>query len=329
MKNSIEVQTGGSNFRRAVKVEGSNNNIQFFAMVQRAYVFAVGPGRRFEQIDLPANDYRYLRITVEPMDTEEQTVTIRQVKALRLEKTYAQRQFRKMTLLEHREDRKNRSSIYIYDLTYCRLPIIELKLGVAGDSFYRYVTVEGRNAPMRRVRIHSEDNRARFKEVEVKWERILTDTIYRYTTSDGQERERLVLRVPSERAQRYLKITINNYDDEPVAVTSARAGMIAHQIVFAARDNRTATLYMGSPSERRPSYDLRYRLTRPLQVEARTAKLSDLADNPLFGQAEVKQVPWSEEHKVLLLIIMGVAVLVLGRFIMKSLKSIQKEQTQR
>ncbi|UCE99906.1 MAG: DUF3999 family protein, partial [Planctomycetota bacterium] len=64
VKNSIEVITEGNNFRRAVKVEGSNNNIEFFKLVEQAYVFAVTYNRRFEQVDLPKNDYRYLRITV-------------------------------------------------------------------------------------------------------------------------------------------------------------------------------------------------------------------------------------------------------------------------
>jgi hypothetical protein len=55
IKNSIEVETGGNNFRRAVKVEGSNDNIEFVTLVENAYVFAVSFDRRFEQIDLPQN----------------------------------------------------------------------------------------------------------------------------------------------------------------------------------------------------------------------------------------------------------------------------------
>jgi hypothetical protein len=71
IKNTIEVITQGDNFRRAVKVEGSNNNVEFFTLVEQAYTFAVEQNRRFEQVDLPVNDYRYLRISVQPMATEE------------------------------------------------------------------------------------------------------------------------------------------------------------------------------------------------------------------------------------------------------------------
>ena len=55
VKNSIEVITEGSNFRRAVKVEGSNDNIEFFTLVEQAFVFAIGDkyNSRFSKIDLP------------------------------------------------------------------------------------------------------------------------------------------------------------------------------------------------------------------------------------------------------------------------------------
>jgi len=56
VKNSVEVETGGNNFRRAVKIEGSNDNVEFFTVVEEAYVFAIDYNTRFEQVDLPAND---------------------------------------------------------------------------------------------------------------------------------------------------------------------------------------------------------------------------------------------------------------------------------
>ncbi|GAH06549.1 unnamed protein product, partial [marine sediment metagenome] len=130
------------------------------------------------------------------------------------------------------------------------------------------------------VKLDSEDNRQRFRDVEVRWERIISDTIYRYTTTDRKKWEKLVLRLPSgRRVYRYLKITIKNYDDKPVTVKSASAKMIPHKIVFAAEDNATATLYVGSESARPPRYDLKQRLDNPLQVKARVAKLSSITDS--------------------------------------------------
>lgn len=39
-KNEIEVETSGNNFRRAVKVEGSNDNVTFYTIIDRGYVSA-------------------------------------------------------------------------------------------------------------------------------------------------------------------------------------------------------------------------------------------------------------------------------------------------
>ena len=329
MKNSIEVATPGNNFRRAVKVEGSNDNIEFFTLVEQAYVFAISHDRRFEQVDLPANDYRYLRITAEPMAVEERSPVIDEAKAFKVEKKFAERQLVGMIHTEHSEDEKSNSSIYVYDLGYRGLPISEIELDVADDAFYRYVTLEGRDAATRKVRIGSEDNRQRFREVEVRWGGIINGTIYRYTEANGQKRERVLLRVPSSRrCYRYLRITIKNYDDKPLMIRSVSAKMVAHEVIFAAGDNGALALYVGSASARSPRYDLARRLSEPLQVEARPAKLSAITDNPLFGQAKQKPVPWTERHQVLLLIIMVAVALVLAGLILKSFKSIRSEQVE-
>ena len=329
VKNSIEVETGGNNFRRAVKIEGSNDNVEFFTVVEEAYVFAIDYNTRFEQVDLPANDYRYLRITVKPMATEEKSPVIDDVRAHKVEKKFAQRRPVEMLQVEHSENEKSKSSIYIYDLAYRHLPVSEIELGVADNAFYRCVTVDGRDAATRKVKVDSEDNRQRFKEVEVRWERIVSDTIYRYTEADGKKREKLILRVPSSRrVYRYLKIAVRNYDDRPLTVNSASAKMIADNIVFAAQDDVASALYVGAKSAAKPQYDLARRLSLPLQVKARMAKLGGITDNPLFGKVEPRTLAWTEKHKVLLWIIMGAVVVVLAGFILKSFKSIQTKEVQ-
>jgi hypothetical protein len=329
IKNSIEAITQGDNFRRAVKVEGSNGNVEFFTVVERAYVFAVDIRRRFEQVDLPNNDYRYLRITVWPMQEETNSPVIKRVETFKVTGNLAKRQTVEMILTEHKEDEKKNLSNYVYDLAYRHLPISEIELDVASDSFYRYVTVKGRGEATQKVKLDSEDNRERFTEVVVPWTGMTTDTIYRYTESDGQKREKLVLRTPTGmRAYRYLKIEISNYDDEPVVVKSASAKMIADQMVFSAESNAKLTVYVGSASEGLPQYDIRYRLNNPLELKTRAANPGSITDNPLFVEAGEKPAPWTERHRILLLIAMIAAVLVLGRFILKSFKSIQSEQPQ-
>ena len=330
IKNSIEVETGGSNFRRAVKVEGSNNNITFFTLIEQAFVFAVENKEksRFNNIDLPTNDYRYLRITVEPMATEQESPVIKEVQVFKREKKLAKRTPIEMVYVNHTEDDKKNLSIYEYDLRFRNLPISEIQLSIADVSFYRHITVEGRNASTRKVKIDSEDNRERFREVEESWKSITSNTIYRYTTSQGRKHEKTALSIPSgKQVYRYLKITVRNYDDRPLELETASAKMITHQIVFGAGNSLNVSLYVGSESAARPKYDITRKLDKPSEVKATLARLSPVTENPLFGKVEQKPQPWTERHKVLLLIIMAVVVLALGGFILRSFKSIQSNQT--
>jgi hypothetical protein len=333
MKNSIEVITSGNDFRRAVKIEGSNDNIEFFTLVERAYTFAVSNNKRFERIDLPANDYRYLKIRVWPMEGEKESPSIEDVRTYKIERKPAKRQPINvdMVLTGHSEDEKNNLSVYTYDLGYRNLQIDEISLNVTDDAFYRYVTVEGRDNAKRKVRIDSEDGRQRFKEVEVPWMGIVSDTIYRYITDDGKKHEKLVLDMLSgRRLNRYLRITIKNYDDKPIIVTQTVARMIPHNLIFSIEDNNLPTFYVGSESAVSPRYDLQHRLNNPSQIEAGTARLGDITDNPLFVQTEDKPVvSWTEEHKILLPVILVIVVVVLAGFILKSFKSMQNESIQK
>jgi len=327
-KNAVEVVTKGSNFRRAVKVEGSNDNIEFFTLIEQAYVFAVSDDRRFELVDLPANDYRYLRISVLPMESEASPM-IDAVRAFRTEQSRTEHQPVKIVLVEHSEDDKNQSSIYLFDLAYRSLPITEIELDIADDSFYRYITVDGRDAATRKILIDSEDSRQRFREAAISWERIVSDAIYRYIAADGRKREKLALRISSgRRVPRYLRLEIRNYDDKPLRLKAASANMIGHEVVFECKDNVAALLYVGSESTGIPRYDLAQRLSEPLGMSFRRASLEGITGNPLLNPAKEKPLAWTEMHRGLLLTVLVGVVLVLGGFILKSFKSIQREQTQ-
>jgi hypothetical protein len=329
MKNLIIVKTGGSTFRRAVKIEGSNDNVKFFTVVEQAFVFAVDNKEqfRFSDIDLPLNDYCYLRISVEPMATEKDSPVIEDVQAFANEQKLAERSPVNMLCLNHTEDDGNNLSVYEYDLVYRNLPVNEIKLSIADEYFYRQVTVEGRNVLKRKVTIQSEDNRERYMEVNEPWFSLTGGAVYRYISADGKKCERTVLPLSlGSRAYRYLKITIRNYDDKPLTVESSSVEMIAHKVVFAGAENTgNLLLYAGCDWASRPQYDITYKLSKPLEVAAASAMLGSVTANPLFGKVEQKTIPWTEQHKNILVIVMIVVVLVLGVFILKSFKSIKTE----
>jgi hypothetical protein len=326
VKNSIEVETAGDNFRRTVKVEGSNDNVQFFIIVDRAYIFAVSDKsrHRFSGIDLPSNDYRYIRITVSPMTAEETKPAINEVRAFKIEKKPAQKQLVEMTQTEHFEDVNYHTSNYVYDLKFRRLPVVEIELNIDDASFYRCVTIQGRDAATQKVKIDSEDNRQRFSEIEVPWNTITTDAIYRYTDAAGKKYERLALPIRWREAYKYIRVVVSNYDDQPITIRWASAKMVPNKIIFPALSDKSAKLYVGNESASHPQYDLARRLTNPMQIKTTQAALAGLTDNPAAGKTQTKQ-PWTEQHKILLLAILVVVVFVLGVFMLSSVRSIQRQ----
>lgn len=331
IKNLIEVETAGSNFRRAVKVEGSNDNVAFFTLVEQAFLFAIDneENSRFSTIDLSANDYRYLRITVEPMADEKKSPVIKELRAFNFDKRLVEGIAVETLCVNHEEDGEKNLSIYEYDLKCRNLPINEIKLTIADESFYRHITIEGRNAATRKVKIDSEDNRQRYREVEQSWDSVISGTVYRYISADGSKKERTTLSIPAgKQLYRYLKIVIRNYDDRPLELETTSAKMVAHQIIFDIADGTDISLYVGSESAIRPKYDIAHKLNNPREVAETLARLGAITKNPLFGKVDNKPQPWTERHKVLLLVIMTAVVLALGGFIFKSFKSIQSNQPQ-
>jgi len=329
IKNSIDVQTRGRSFRRPVKVEGSNDNIQFFTLVDTAFVFAVGDSddSRFSTVDLPQNDYRYLRVTVTGMHSETEPPVISAVKAFKRGKKPAPRQPVDITKIERTEDEKTNSTVCVYDLAYRNLPLSEITLDIADKSFYRYITILGRDTPTRKVKINSEDNRDRYKEIEVRFQTVKSGVIYRYLAADGKKHENLQLSIPSGRGYRYLKIVIRNYDNSPLAINSVSAEIMPHQLLFPTPAS-AITLYTGSKTAAAPQYDLARTLKQPLKIDAAKAVVARLEKNPIFGRIDQKPQPWTEQHKTLLLIILAAVALPMAIIIIKSLKSIQQDQQQ-
>jgi hypothetical protein len=328
LKNSIEVITEGASFRRDVRIEGSNDNIEYFAMVEQAYIFAVGDRKesRFSEVEMPSNDYRYLRITVWPMMSEDKSPVIREARTYKIERSTAKRIDVQMTEIEHTQDEQNDTSIYIYDFANTSLPISEIELDIEDDSFYRYVSLQGRDSATRKVKLDSEDNRERYEEVKVSFKNVVSDSIYHYTESSGRERKKFFLRIPAgQRLYRYLRLTIHNNDDLPIAVKSASAKMIPHRLLFESERGDSIELYVGCELAKTPKYDLKKTIDEPASYEAATSSAGQITENPLFGTTPKKQ-PWSERHKAAGLIIILIVVAVMGVFILRSYRKIQTGQ---
>ena len=329
IKDAISVKSEGANFRRRVEVEGSNDNIDFLTLMKKCYVFAVpdnGGVRRFSSIKLPRNDFRYLRITVYPDGIE--TVTVSKVLAFRKKDVVMPREAVEMVQMDYQEDKEKQVSTLVYDMQFKNLPLSEIELDIADDSFYRYVTIEGRDQSMRQVEIRGEDNRKRFREVEVPWRNITSSTIYKYETKGGEYCIFNTISIGRKSVPRYIRIKIKNYDDEPLSIISTQGQMLPHTLLFPRPIDNKCSVYIGCNNIGAPQYDLQHTLPQPENVKACCANITNMQPNHLLGTASGPVIPWTEKHKVIFWLVLVATVLVLVVIIVKSLKSILRQKTQ-
>jgi len=316
LKNRIQVVTPGTNFRRQVLVEGSDDGTSWQKVREGAFLFRVGADQTREGYDkdsvsLPENDQRYLRVTVcngpdDPKQVEVQDVRAWQQVVVTPLETFPVG----ITSREVVENAKNKTTEITLDLSYRNLPLHEMALRFTDADFYRHVGLSGRNVKERIVKAPVEDSPELEKKVEEPWTGIAGGTIYRYS-SGGSADELLALNLQGAR-YRYLLVQIENRDDPPLHLDGVQATRLAYYLAFPPKGPGGYSLYFGNPRASRPSYDIEHYADRVRKQGVLLLNLGKVIPNPAYTQAE-KVVPWSEQHKAIIWIALlaGAAVLLL------------------
>lgn len=329
-KNLIDIETDGYIFRRSVMVEGSFDDVAYYPLIKNAYIFSQADSEgthRYSSVSLPKNDFRYLRLTIRPMPDEAQPLRIRSVAVWRTETEAAPQQTVPLTCLRQQQNPEEQISETLFDLPAAGLTLTDLLFEIPGESFYRYVTLYGRDMAETTVAIPSEDGHSRSRTVEVPWRRLTSGTFYRYR-DDAELRESLRLDLPSSPLPRHLRLVISNYDDEPLTVKAAQGRMIAHVLVFPRPEAVEGRLYVGNPQANAPRYDVQRILNNPQKTLGAEASLGTLTVNPLWQPSVAPQIPWSEQHPMLLGILLGAVSLLLIVIIFHSIRTMGRHHPQ-
>lgn len=115
-----------------------------------------------------------------------------------------------------------------------------------------------------------------------------------------------------------IKVTIDNGDDPPLKIKSARLQQLEHRLYFDAPASGTLTLYYGDEKLDPPVYD--YAKLFLLAKDAAPAQVGAEQANAAFtGRPDERQ--WTEKHPAVLWIAIVAAVLVLGVIALRSVKS--------
>jgi hypothetical protein len=115
-----------------------------------------------------------------------------------------------------------------------------------------------------------------------------------------------------------LKIIIDNGDDPPLKLKSARLQQLERRLYFETSTSAPLTLYYGDEKLEPPVYD--YAKLFLLAKDAAPAQLGAEQGNVAYtGRPDER--PWTERHPAVLWIAIVAAVLVLGAIAVRSMKT--------
>jgi hypothetical protein len=115
-----------------------------------------------------------------------------------------------------------------------------------------------------------------------------------------------------------IKVIIDNGDDPPLKLRSARLQQLEHRLYFEAPASAPLTLYYGDEKLEPPVYD--YAKLFLLAKDASPAQLGGEERNVAYtGRPDER--PWTERHPAVLWIAIVAAVLILGAIALRSMKT--------
>lgn len=315
-RTGIDVVTPGTNFRRRVMVEASQDAQAWQVLRKSDWLFSVShEGGRYvkTQVKLPDNDFRYLRVTVFHAPDDPERVSIEQVRAWYVKATAPETVETGISSVVTTQPAKIKATDVEADLGFERLPVHEVAMSFGDVQFLRRVEVFGRDYKTRTIEESVENAPPRKRQVEEPWRRLAEGVIHRFPPA-GEAEEASSLRLSVDDACRYLLLRIHDGDDPPLKLTGLKVYRLRHYLAFQATEGGPYRLYFGSPAAAAPQYDLAHYADRLRAEGVARAGLSAASANPSFAPAE-RVIPWSERYKwplwaalIAILVVLGVLV---------------------
>ena len=278
--NEVEILTGGSNFRRQVSIEGSDNG-RDWRMLNNDGILLSFTSRNntveSNRVSYPASRYRYLRVRVQRDTlTDDRAPQITGVTAMMAVREKGQFATWSVAVPSYQLVRNQgaHASVWTIDLG-ARAPCDRLTLEVDDNSFTRPFEVES---------VDDEQN------VEL----IASGTLTRHSGDEGKP---LVIVFDEEENVRKIRLQITDYSNPTLNITSIQAGAPARQLVYELKEpaSEPLRLYFGNASVPEPHYDFENELKSKLSSEPGHSTYGEVTDNPQYKPEPrplTERVPW-------------------------------------
>lgn len=299
--NQIKLDFTQKNFDWRIKLEGSQNQTDWFTVIENYRILSIKNEMtdfQFDKLSFPSSKYRFFRLHI---DCEEKP-----------ELTFA-----------------GVSQEEISEATYRNYIIRNIEVKKKRDTKQTEIDIElNMSAPLSFLRIGIKNSFDYYRPITIKYlaDSIKTEQGWKYnfstlTTGTLNSIEKNEFKFISTTVQR-LKILIDNQDNQPLSIDTILVKGYVHELVARFTEQATYFLIYGNKNATRPDYDINRfsdKVPDSLSVLEPGSELTienekALETSPLF------------KNKTWLWITMGLIILVLGWF---SIKMIGKEEERR
>lgn len=261
--NRLKINTASENFQRNVVVYGSDNSNDWKILKDNAYIYDYTDKKgniktQNTTVNFSESIYRYLKLEIS--DPENSPVRISNVEALNYIQEKAKEVQRNPKFSVNQNDGDKKSEIII-DLGAKGIPTSKLLLKVTDKNFNRSILV-----------YRGSD--------ESKWNFIDNDYIFRYNTPKFTG-EKLEVNF-SETSDRYIKVVIQNKDNQALDIAGLVSFYHYREVVFQADGGKNYKVYYGNENAGFPEYDLEKFFQYLNLEESKTVSLSVQKNNPSY-----------------------------------------------
>jgi hypothetical protein len=255
VKNKITVVTEGDSFRRRVRVEGSDDLRDWAVLLPEGWLIAAGniPAKRFESLDMGANSYRFVRVTVSRMGEELERPRIVRITCTEVTVRKPAETPVPGKLLLYKTDLG--ASIAEFDFGTRNVPLRRVRLLLARDParlFRKAYSVWGRDSLQHVEKTRFETGEyGKERTVETPWASVGSGLLYR----DVNGREYLEL--PFSLPYRYVRVRIDDGDSPRLELSGAEGYAVPAFVVFEPAGQSRFVLRTGNEAARIPHYESR------------------------------------------------------------------------
>jgi hypothetical protein len=305
----VVIHESQRNYERAVSVFGADkrdaDNADWALLTDDGYLLDRTRDEhqlRVGRVEFPRSQFRFYKVVID--DAGEPPLDIIGVKEADRERVRVPRREYHGEVLSRKQDAEHKTTHVLVDLGYDRLPTLGLRVDVEYNGDYH-----------RPVQLEQTDTLA-VDEKETRWRHIATFDLYRIDRPGRRPAYGDGIAYGEARG-RYLRLIIDNGDDQPLHVASVTAQAIDRLLVCErsrlSQAGSSLAVYAGDDLLTAPRYDLA-RTVGTIEPNALPPVVALAAGeaNPFFRGPTKPKLPWSEEHKPLLWALTIAGVVVLG-----------------